>query len=98
MLTVTCPADEPGKGFKIAIADVSRHVSTYAATSRQSHNSPTPRHAATPAHWLHSSDSPHTTSRGTTSPRASACPGRLCLPSLRSVADTHSTGTKWHEP
>src|SRR5437870_12814201 len=48
--------------------------------------------------WLRSSGSSHTTSRGTRSPRASACPGKLCLPSLRSVADTRSTGTKWHEP
>src|SRR5205823_2593109 len=45
------------------------HVSTYAATSRLSHNSPTPRHAATLARWLRSSDLSHTTSRGTTSPR-----------------------------
>ena len=51
-----------------------------------------PQHALQPlARWLRSSDSSHTTSRGTRSPRASACPGKLCLPSLRSVADTHST-------
>ena len=68
------------------------------ATSRQSHSSPTPRRAATLMRWLRSSGSSHTTSRGTRSPRASACPGKLCLPSLRSVADTRSTGTKWHEP
>ena len=43
------------------------------------HNSPTARHAATLARWLRSSDSSHTTSRGTTSSRASACPGKLCL-------------------